>query len=150
MDLQQKLAGQGPERHPCILQRPSGWSLSWPLVGEWGGGASITLGLFRPPALPGLPKGLLTSRVYLEVDQRLTKEAPKQSWARLLSQPHVGVAEEGLGAKGSAPYRTQTGGNRSQQLSSWPFPRASKEISAPLVEPGGIEMESFMLQVPVE
>ena len=30
------------------------------------GGAPITLGLFMPPALPGLPRGLLISRVYLE------------------------------------------------------------------------------------
>lgn len=33
-----------------------------------------------------------------------------------------------------APSKTQTGGNRSQQINSWPLPRDSKEVPAPRVE----------------
>ena len=39
----------------------------------------------------------------------------------------------GKGA-GPAPSKTQTGGNRSQQITSWPLPRDSEEVPAPRVE----------------
>lgn len=94
----------------------------------------MSCGLFMPLTLPDLPRSLLTSRAYLENEE--TSSSPRK---------HIGLAGKdwGPGIWVPALYRTLTGGNRSKQPSSWPFPRDSRQVPAPTPP------ESLILQMPI-
>lgn len=114
----------------------SGWSLSWPLAAEYGWNTHYTWSFhatspaWSPEAAPDLaclPGG--------QVGQLLMEQAPE---AELGPAPLLALVGAGSGRLARelvpAPSKTQTGGNRSQQINSWPLPRDSEEVPAPRVE----------------
>lgn len=94
------------------------------------GGASITLGLFMPPALPGLPRGLLTSRVYLEEASPRSRagscRSPGPGWGWL----QVGLALEDWGQRSWSPLplRPRLEGTGASRLLPGLFPGTPRKF----------------------